>query len=85
MSALTIRGLDEATTERLKREASIRGTSVNAVVKELLRLGLGLDRRSPRRRYADLDALAGTWNEAEAAEFKRAVEPFERVEPELWR
>jgi plasmid stability protein len=85
VSALTIRGLDEATSERLKHEAALRGTSVNTLVKHLLRVGLGLDRRSPRRRHGDLDALAGTWSEQEAEEFARAVEPFERVDPELWR
>ena len=85
MSALTIRGLDEATAERLKREAESRGASVNTVVKDLLRQGLGLDRPSPRRRYADLDALAGTWSDKDVADFERAVEPFGEVEPELWR
>ena len=50
MSALTIRGLDDATTERLKREAESRGASVNTVVKDLLRHGLGLD---PAEEIAD--------------------------------
>ena len=85
MSDLTIRGLDDETVERLRREASRLGASMNAVVKDLLRGGLGLTKVSPSRRYKDLDALVGTWTEEEARDFDEAVASFERVEPGLWR
>jgi len=85
MSDLTIRGLDEATAERLRQEATRRGASMNAVVKDLLRCSLGLAKRSPQRRHTDLDALAGTWSEKDAQEFEQAVALFEQVDAELWR
>lgn len=83
MAAMTLRGLDDLTASRLKSEARKRGVSVNALLKQLVRQGLGLERgRGP---YTDLDALAGTWTEEEAVEFARATDSFERVEPEAWR
>jgi plasmid stability protein len=85
MADLTIRGLDEATTEQLRLEATRRGSSMNAVVKDLLRNGLGLARPSPQRRHSDLDDLAGTWSDEDAREFEQAVALFEQVDPELWR
>ncbi|MGV8040461.1 MAG: ribbon-helix-helix protein, CopG family [Thermoanaerobaculaceae bacterium] len=85
MNAMTVRGLDESDTARLKQEARRRGVSVNALLKLLVRQGLGIERRSREERHTELDALAGTWSDEDAARFERAVEPFEQVEPELWR
>jgi len=36
------------------------------------------------QRFHDLDALAGTWSDAEAAEFQRATDDFSRIDPTLW-
>jgi hypothetical protein len=36
-------------------------------------------------RYGDLDALAGTWSVAEAAEFDKNAEAFENIDEELWK
>jgi len=85
MSATTIRGLNEAEAGRLRDEAKSRGVSVNTLLKQLVREGLGLARTSRGRRHTDLDALAGTWSPGEAKAFGRATEPFERIEAELWR
>ncbi|MFH1176355.1 MAG: antitoxin [Acidobacteriota bacterium] len=85
VAALVIRGLDEVAAARLKDEARRRGLSVNAVLKLLVREGLGLVRPDRTRRHSDLDSLAGSWSADEARDFLCAVEPFERVDEELWR
>lgn len=43
--------------------------------------GLGI--AEEERRHHDLDDLAGTW--VDDAEFDRAVEAMDQVDPELWR
>ncbi|UBF24490.1 type II toxin-antitoxin system ParD family antitoxin [Kovacikia minuta CCNUW1] len=35
--------------------------------------------------YHDLDALAGTWSDAAAAEFLSAIADFSHVDKELWQ
>lgn len=85
MAAIMLRGLDDAEFARLKQEARTRGVSVNALLKQLVREGLGLAQPARGQRFTDLDALGGTWDADEADSFERAVEPFERIEPELWR
>jgi plasmid stability protein len=85
MSNLTLRGLDEETSARLKQAAQSRGVSVNRHALELLRRGLGLVPRSRGERYHDLDHLAGTWSETDAREFADALAAFEQIDEALWR
>jgi predicted transcriptional regulator len=85
MANLTLRGLDDELRKRLERVAQERNQSLNATAISLLREYLGLTAPPIHRSYDDLDHLAGTWSAAEAAEFDRAVEDFQEVDPELWK
>lgn len=84
MANLSIRGLDPETAELLKRVASQRGVSVNAQVIELVRQGLGVGGDVRRKKYTDLDHLAGTWSPQEAKQVEEALEKFEVVDEDLW-
>lgn len=79
---MTLRGIDPRLRASLEAEAERRGTSLNAVVLAILREALGLAGEAIR--HHDLDALAGVWTPAEAAEFREAVREFEVVDPVLW-
>jgi plasmid stability protein len=86
MANLSLRGIDERTAARLKSEARRRGVSVNALVLELIRQGVGLKPREAERAvHHDLDSLAGTWDEKEAEAFLEAVSDFEQIDKALWR
>ena len=47
--------------------------------------GLGWPGGRHWRRHNDLDALAGTWTAADAAEFERATADFDEIDTALWR
>lgn len=85
----TIRGIDGTLERRLREEARRRGLSLNRTVLLLLRQATGLAKpteypeRRPKR-FTDLDHLAGTWSDAQADEFDKAVEVFEQIDGELW-
>ncbi|MDZ7659449.1 hypothetical protein [Fodinibius sp.] len=86
MKTISIRGLDEETAAKLKDEAKRKNLSVNALVLDLVRRGIGLKPASERRRvYHDLDHLAGSWSQEEAAQFLESIQCFEEVDKELWR
>jgi hypothetical protein len=85
MGAMTIRGLGEDEAARLRRDAASRGVSVNSLLKLIVREALGLDRPPRGQRHVDLDSLAGTWSEEDEVSFEAAVQPFEQIEPGLWR
>ena len=86
MANFSLRGVDDATTSRLKAEASRQGMSVNAFLLRLIRQQLDLSAPciAPRQ-YHDLDHLAGTWSAAETSEFLHTVADFNAIDPELWR
>ncbi len=86
MANISLRGIDEETAARLKEEAKRRRVSVNALILDLIKIGVEAGSRLRRRRiYHDLDALAGTWTAKEAADFLKALADFERVDREHWR
>ncbi len=86
MKTISLRGIDEETAAKLKEEALRKNLSVNALILQLIQRGIGLKVPSGRRPvFHDLDALAGTWTEEEAAEFLESIRDFEEVDEELWR
>jgi len=85
MATMTLRGIDEKTSEALKERAQKEGTSVNAVTLRLIRESLGIDKRKRNVIYRDLDHLAGTWSQEVVAEFERNTAVFEKVDEEIWK
>ncbi len=83
---LTIRHLDTTATAWIEQEAQRTGRPVEDVVRHLIYRGLEVERQKARRqRYHDLDTLAGTWNAAEADEFRHAIADLNQIDPTLWQ
>lgn len=86
MVNLSVRGIEEEVSALLKERAREEEVSVNAMVVRILRQAVGREHMPQiKQRFTDLDELAGSWSKHEAAEFKTAVAPFERIEETLWR
>ncbi|MFO1429369.1 MAG: hypothetical protein U1F76_04400 [Candidatus Competibacteraceae bacterium] len=86
MTTLSVRGIDEQTTQLLKQEAEQRGISMNTLILELIRAGISSRFEAIQRpTFSDLDYLAGTWTPEEAAEFIKTQQDFEKIDEELWR
>jgi len=84
--SITIEDVDDTTASWLVEEAGRRGVSVESVAGHLLQRGLEWERRrAALPTYDDLETLAGTWSEDEAAAFLQAVANFEYVDPALWQ
>lgn len=80
MANLSLRGLDANVLVSIKTDARRRKISVNRAIIDILSRHF-----SPvDKTYDDLDALAGSWTRAEAAEFEKAIAPFGEVDKELW-
>lgn len=77
----TVRGVSERTDSVLRERATEEGVSLNAVALSLLDAAAGGG--GDAQRFHDLDALAGSWVADPA--FDRAIEVFERIDPDLWR
>ena len=86
MKQLTVRGVEEALHEALRREAQKRGVSVNKLVLSLLKDALDLEgpSSSQEQAYDDLDHLAGTWTEEDTNIFNRSLREQRKVDGNLW-
>ncbi len=84
MATMSIRGLDDQVLARLKSQAEQEGGSLNSLVLRLLQ-GTGTSvQLGALKKFDDLDALAGTWSDAEAQAFERNTAAFADVDTALW-
>ena len=86
MNQLTIRGFDEQLERCLRQLADERQISLNRAALALMRRGAGLTERreSPDQVGSGLDTFIGVWSDDDESELRRALEPFEQIDPGLW-
>jgi hypothetical protein len=83
---ITILHLNDAAAEWIDNQAARRGVDEETLVIQLIQNGIDLERQKAlSHSRQDLDALAGTWTEEDAAEFESATAGFRQVDPDLWR
>ena len=80
MANISLRGLDDPTLSRIRTNARRRKVSVNRLIVETLRQHYAANSQG----FDDLDSLAGTWSNSEAAAFESAVAPFAEIDATLW-
>jgi hypothetical protein len=86
MKAITLRNLPPEIARAVQRRAKEKRTSINKAVIDLLEESAGTRAHTPAPvRYHDLDHLAGTWTENEAAAFETLLTEQRRIDPELWK
>ena len=86
MNSIIVRNIDDATHARLKREADVRGLSVNALMQQFIRSGLRVrDRQTSGGPHHDLDKLAGQWSDRDEIEFLANIGPLAEIDEGLWR
>lgn len=84
MTAITLRNIPPELQEVIQKRADTDGLSLNKTVIRMLEEAAGQQAASTRKLHDDLDHLAGTWSEEEAAAFESALVEQRRVDPELW-
>lgn len=87
LKQITVRDIGNELHKAIKREASLRGISMNRYVLSILREAVGLDDglRKPPEEHRDLDHLAGTWTDKEYADFVGQLEVQRGIDEDLWR
>jgi hypothetical protein len=86
MKAVTIRGVDDKVSEKLKSTAMAQGKSVNQLTLEILKEGLGLKKEKKySREYDDLNDLFGRWSEDQFQKIQSKMNRERQIDPELWK
>jgi hypothetical protein len=85
VKSLTLRDVPPDVARRIHELARDEGISLNKAAVRLLRDAVRGEhaRRGPP--YDDLDALAGTWSEAEAKTFDEALAEQRTIDRKMWR
>lgn len=85
MKAITLRNLPPNLARIVQQRAKQKKTSVNKAVIELLEESARgkAKKKTPVLRYHDLDLLAGTWTEEEAAAFYKLIAEQRAIDPRL--
>jgi hypothetical protein len=83
MAAITLRNIPPQLQEVIRKRAGADGLSLNKTVLRMLEEAAG-QRKTSGKVHHDLDHLAGTWSDEEAAAFEAALVEQRRVDPELW-
>ena len=84
MTAITLRNIPQTLQEVIRKRAGKDGLSLNKTVIRMLEEAAGQRTTTGRELHHDLDHLAGTWSDEEAAAFDAALAEQRRVDPELW-
>jgi hypothetical protein len=84
MTAITLRNIPPKLQETIRKRAGMDGLSLNKTVIRMLEEAAGYRTAIGRGLHRDLDHLAGTWSEEEAAAFDAALAEQRGVDPELW-
>ncbi len=85
MKTLTIRNIDEELNQVLRNKVKQTGFSLNTLVVNLLKQATGLSKQQFTKKYNDLDALAGTWDNKEYEEFNKNISSFNQIDEDMWK
>jgi hypothetical protein len=77
----TIRNIPPEVDKALREKAKAEGKSLNQILVDALRQGLGLNGQGAI--HHDLDFLIGTW--VEDTEFDKAIAEQDQIDPEIWK
>lgn len=84
MTAITLRNIPSKLQEVIRQRAGREGLSLNKTVLRMLEEASGQRTTGPELHH-DLDHLAGTWSDKDAAAFEAALVEQRRIDPELWK
>jgi hypothetical protein len=85
MKAITIRGIDPSSSEKLKQVARNEGKSVNRFILELIDQNIGMQKKKKiARQHKDLDHLFGRWSDDEFETIQGFINDQRKIDPELW-
>ncbi|MFQ5628150.1 MAG: antitoxin [bacterium] len=85
MKMLTIRGVDESLSARIKKAAQNESLSVNQYIINLLKKQFGQAKKKKfTNKYSDLDSLFGQWDEEEWQTIKNELDAQRTIDVDLW-
>ena len=85
MSQITLRGIDNETEKRIRREAKKKGKSLNKVLLDMIGQRSGQKKRTEELPANSLRKLAGGWSQEEADKFLESIKSCEQIDEAMWK
>jgi hypothetical protein len=85
MSQITLRGIDNETERKIRREAKEKGKSLNKIILEMIGQHGGQKKKKEVLPANSLRKLAGGWSRKEADKFLESIKSCEQIDEVMWK
>ncbi len=85
MSQITLRGIDNETEKKIRREAKRKGKSLNKIILEMISQRGGQKKEKEELPANSLRKLAGGWSRKEADKFLESIKSCEQIDEVMWK
>jgi len=85
MSQITLRGIDNETEKKIRREAKKKGKSLNKIILEMIGQRGGQKKAKEELPANSLRKLAGGWSRKEADKFLESIKSCEQIDEVMWK
>jgi hypothetical protein len=85
MSQITLRGIDNETEKKIRREAKRKGKSLNKIILEMINQHRGQKKEEQELPANSLRKLAGGWTQKEADRFLDSIKSCEQIDEAMWK
>jgi hypothetical protein len=85
MSQITLRGIDNETEKKIRREAKRKGKSLNKIILEMINQHRGQKKEKQELPANSLRKLAGGWTQKEADKFLDSIKSCEQIDEAMWK
>jgi hypothetical protein len=85
MSQITLRGIDNETEKKIRREAKKKGKSLNKVILDMIGQYGGQKKGKEELPANSLRKLAGGWSRKEADKFLESIKSCEQIDEAMWK
>lgn len=86
MKTLTLRGLDDSLSDKLKKRAKEEGKSVNQLIIDSLKIYFGINKKPAYNvKHHDMDHLFGRWTDDEYKRIQEKIDSERKIDEEIWK
>jgi hypothetical protein len=85
MAQITLRGIDNETERKIRREAKKKGKSLNKVILDMISQHGSRKKEKEELPANSLRKLAGGWSQKEADKFLESIKSCEQIDETMWK
>lgn len=85
MKSITIHGMDDQLSKKIREKAKSQGLSLNKTIKNILEQALGISPQGTKDHRDDFIDFFNVWSEEDFKAFEASIQDMRRIDPEDWK